>query len=219
MATTAGCDYWEAGEVTGLGVAATLYRAKAYARIDAPAGELVMTAREINRWVGRKLVNARAAELAAGTRGVSGEVPPPAAPHAVVGAPVPGRAPGLADQTRSIRLGMQMGVPPRTAPGGLPGTGRAAGGDSYSFGQPSAPAAQRPQVRGPQAGPSSSPAASDAPDAQAHSGARADVQHAPAADGAAAEQAGGMGAAAAERQRVQPPAPPQPSSPPAGPQD
>uniref|UniRef100_A0A383VR28 PROP1-like PPR domain-containing protein n=1 Tax=Tetradesmus obliquus TaxID=3088 RepID=A0A383VR28_TETOB len=44
-----------AGAITGLAVAATFRRLKAYVRVDAAAGALKLEPREINRWLGAKL--------------------------------------------------------------------------------------------------------------------------------------------------------------------
>lgn len=70
-ATAAGGRYI-AGAITGLAVAATFRRLKAYARVDAASGAVKLEPREINRWVGAKIGYeeerrrlAREAELAA----------------------------------------------------------------------------------------------------------------------------------------------------------
>jgi hypothetical protein len=82
--------------------------------VDATEGALLFTPREINRWVNRKLQYEsarRASLLASGRDGVG--VPPRA------GGTQAGGARALAEQQRSIRLGMQLGSPPPPTPPAL----------------------------------------------------------------------------------------------------
>lgn len=151
---------YEAGAITGLAVAATLRRMKAYAKVDAVSGTLRLEPRELNRWVAAKLDHAeqrerleRESNIASAQQAAAGAGAPvmggPTAPFrpmgsapgsftpAGLGSPV--AAGSLLQQQRRIRMGLGMqqqqpanpGAQFRPPPGALSGS---SGGDAGAGG-------------------------------------------------------------------------------------